>query len=116
MNQAADELFRLAVDDRLLPRRELDLALVLPSRAMLREETRPRVRVGVDLDEIVRGLRLDRRHARGHDLAHRGGDLSDDPRVPAVHEDAQSVAAPPPAGDHPIAEVHAEQIAVSRLR
>jgi hypothetical protein len=35
VEEASDELFRLALDDRLLPGHELDLALVLPAWTML---------------------------------------------------------------------------------
>src|SRR5439155_22805776 len=82
VDEAAHELARKVLDDLRLPRRELDLALVLPSSAVLGEQQRPELRIAADFDATGRQALNADAIPRHHGL-HGGGALGDDARIAA---------------------------------
>jgi hypothetical protein len=64
VQQAAQELLREPVDDLALPAGELDLALVLAARPVLRERLRPATAVRNHSHEPAAGVRLNADPAR----------------------------------------------------
>jgi len=111
VDQPADELPGVALDDVALPRGEDDRALVLPSRAHLREERGPvlgaRGHGDAALDTVAPNGRAHDREREDHRRRALFGDIW----IAAVESDAQ-LEGPSGVGDVPVSEVHAKQVGV----
>ena len=80
VDQSADQLPWEARDDLLLPGFEHDSPLVLPAGPVLREQERPALRTGDDLDRAVRHL-VNRNAVVRHHRLHGRGTLGNDLRI-----------------------------------
>lgn len=82
----------MAIDDLLLPRRELDPPLVFLARGMLGEETRPAAPIRAHLNAVFVQTALNGGRSPA-DLLHRCRGASDDARVSHVQNNPQLVDA-----------------------
>jgi hypothetical protein len=97
--------------DRLLPRLELDWALVLAAWAMLGEQARPLLGVRGHHDGAA-GERRNANPARRHDDPHPLDAPADDLRISIVEHDPQLEHAAPMRGDATVPQVKAQKVRV----
>jgi hypothetical protein len=87
MNQASKQGPWILSDKLPLPISELDLSQVLHPLPVLREETWPRLGVGMDFVRLLLPAMKDTHLAGRHDLLHGHDALTGDPWIGAIHRD-----------------------------
>jgi hypothetical protein len=114
VQQPPDQRAWVEVDQFLLPGDQLDPPFVLAPGSMLREQARPVLGEGVDLQAAL--VRLpgptDLVGLVGKYLRHRTFALPDQPWVPLRADDAELVDVAWPGGEAPISEVEPEEIRI----
>jgi hypothetical protein len=108
LDQPPEEAPRVSEDDLVLPVVEDDQALVLPARAVLREQTPHVLPVGRD-DDVVVALESMAGDLPRKDGSSGGDDASDDPRVLRIREEPDLVDVAATPVDRPVAEVLANR-------
>src|SRR5688572_5147672 len=103
----------LLEDDVLLPLTKNDRPLMLPTAAVLREQTGPVLRVARQVGATRSWKAPDA--AIWHDGSNGVGALSSDVRIVVAHRDAEPKNVPAMAGETAVAQVHAEEIGVHDL-
>jgi hypothetical protein len=112
VDQAANELLRLGVDDLSLPLRKRDLAPVLRTRAVLGEEAGPGFGVAADDLETRRVKVDDRDSGLNHQRLNRIAAFRDQPRIARIEGDLEPPHAPRLLQQAAVAEIHAEGVGV----
>ncbi len=80
----------MALDRALLPVRQIDYALMLPTGTMLRKQTRQLFREDPDLERVSIPPALDTGPVARKDIVHRAYTLGDDARVADIEYDPQA--------------------------
>lgn len=111
VNQPSQQELRMLPDDVSLPACQLDSALVLPPRSMLREQTRPMIPSGVDLhaSDLLHPARQPIESFRGCDGS---AAFLHQTWVPVCTCDAELVDAIRLARDAAVAQIQPQQVCI----
>jgi hypothetical protein len=115
VDEPANELIWMSVDDALLPWLEGDAPLVLAARAVLREQARPVLPVGRDVQSARMQARLERGAAPAN-LLDGERDPPGDVEVEQIARDAQAVDPTSGVDDVTVAQIRTQEVGITRRR